>query len=152
MLMVKKQALALASGGVAKTKGASGSRCAQAPASALPISALPLRHVTRIRQDQPEFLIAQVLFGKAGHPLPGPNSNRARISDQRAQTGIREVFRRVHWQIQIGAKRRRSCPVHRMAALGRQLPLGKPTTASAAREVIRLARRTRSLGRASGAR
>jgi hypothetical protein len=39
-----------------------------------------------------------------------------------------------------------------MAALGRQLPLGKPTTASAAREVIRLARRTRSLGRASGAR
>ena len=84
-------------------------------ASALRCSALPIRHVTQIRQDQPEFLIAQVLFGKAGHPLLGPNPNRARISDQRAQTGIGEVLRRVHRQIQIGANRRRSCPVHRMA-------------------------------------
>src|ERR1700733_5376343 len=84
-------------------------------ASALRCSALPIRHVTQIRQDQPEFLIAQVLFGKAGHPLLGPNPNRARISDQRAQTGIGEVLRRVHRQIQIGAKRRRSCLVHRMA-------------------------------------
>src|SRR5919197_5835854 len=69
-------------------------------ASAFRCSAPPVRHVFQIRQDQPEFLIAQVLFRKAGHPLLGPNPNRAWISDQRAQTGIGEVFGWVHGQIQ----------------------------------------------------
>src|SRR5207253_2903227 len=41
--------------------------------------------------------------------------NRAWISDQRAQTGIGEVLGWVHRQIQIGASRRRSCLVHRVA-------------------------------------
>ena len=38
-------------------------------------NALSIHHVPQIRQYQPEFFIAQVYFGKVGHPLLWPNPN-----------------------------------------------------------------------------
>jgi hypothetical protein len=37
--------------------------------------ALSIHHMPQIRQYQPEFLIAQVYFGKVGHSLLRPNPN-----------------------------------------------------------------------------